>query len=286
MQPKDRTDHNRMPRIPRLADGSNAHSWYAHSRSRVATGLLLTMPGIPMLFMGQEFLEDKQWSDDVHGHPELRLFWAGLDSATDSSMRDFLRFTRELIALRWRQPGAAERRLRADSRPRREPRAGVSALGARRRRRRRRRRESGERDEARLRDRISRRRSLAGGIQQRRLRAMGQSERRWQWWRRGCGWPTQARAGSIRGVDAARERDSRLRSSVRYRTSARSKRPWVARHCCGGEQQGGDRQGRPEDRGAGGLLLEPSSVAASSHSAAADPTVRTRDHITVSRRAD
>jgi 1,4-alpha-glucan branching enzyme len=104
MQPKDRTDHNRMPRMPRVADGSNARSWHATSRSRVATGLLLTMPGIPMLFMGQEFLEDKPWSDDVLGHPELRLFWAGLGSATDSSMRDFLRFTRDLIALRWRQP--------------------------------------------------------------------------------------------------------------------------------------------------------------------------------------
>ena len=104
MQPKDSTDHNRMPRIPRVADGSNSHSWYATSRSRVATGLLLTMPGIPMLFMGEEFLEDKQWSDDVQGHPELRLFWAGLDDPNDPAMRDFLRFTRDLIALRWRYP--------------------------------------------------------------------------------------------------------------------------------------------------------------------------------------
>jgi len=104
MQPKDPNDHNRMQRIPRAADGSNAHSWYATSRSRVATGLLLTMPGIPMLFMGEEFLEDKQWSDDVEGHPELLLFWDGLESAGDPSMRDFLRFTRELIALRWRYP--------------------------------------------------------------------------------------------------------------------------------------------------------------------------------------
>jgi 1,4-alpha-glucan branching enzyme len=56
-----------------------------------------------MLFMGQEFLEDKQWSDDVDGHPELRLFWPGLE-ATDSAMRDFLRFTRELVKLRWQFP--------------------------------------------------------------------------------------------------------------------------------------------------------------------------------------
>jgi 1,4-alpha-glucan branching enzyme len=59
------------------------------------------MPGIPMLFMGQEFLEDKQWSDDVNGHPELLLFWPGLEGA-DPTMRDFLRFMRELIDVRWR----------------------------------------------------------------------------------------------------------------------------------------------------------------------------------------
>ena len=103
MQPKDENDCNRMSRIARAADPSNPRSWYACSRARVATGLLLTMPGIPMLFMGEEFLEDKQWSDDVEGHPELRLFWPGLEAA-DPAMRDFLRFTRELITLRWRFP--------------------------------------------------------------------------------------------------------------------------------------------------------------------------------------
>jgi 1,4-alpha-glucan branching enzyme len=89
------------PRIPALADGSNHRSWYARSRSRVATTLLLTAPGIPMLFMGQEFLEDKQWSDDPHG-PDL-LHWQGLESG-DKSMVDHLRFTQDAIQLRWRQP--------------------------------------------------------------------------------------------------------------------------------------------------------------------------------------
>lgn len=103
MQPKDANDHNRMQRIARAADPSNSRSWYATSRSRAATGLLLTMPGIPMLFMGEEILEDKQWSDDVKGHPELRIYWDGL-AAADPAMRDFLRFTRELIALRWQFP--------------------------------------------------------------------------------------------------------------------------------------------------------------------------------------
>ena len=39
----------------------------------------LTAPGIPMLFMGQEFLEDKQWSDNCDFHDNLLLHWAGLD---------------------------------------------------------------------------------------------------------------------------------------------------------------------------------------------------------------
>lgn len=103
LQQKDPNDFGRMQRIPRVADPSNPHSWWARSRSRVATGLVLTAPGIPMLFMGQEFMEDKQWTDAIPEHPELLLFWAGLE-ADDSTFRDFHRFTRELIALRKRLP--------------------------------------------------------------------------------------------------------------------------------------------------------------------------------------
>jgi 1,4-alpha-glucan branching enzyme len=91
----------RAPRIPRLADGSNPRSWFARSRSRVATGLILTAPGIPLLFMGQEFLEDKPWSDS---DPNLLIFWDGVDKGTDKAMVDHLRFTRDLIALRRHQP--------------------------------------------------------------------------------------------------------------------------------------------------------------------------------------
>jgi 1,4-alpha-glucan branching enzyme len=40
----------RDPRIPALADGSDHRSWYARSRSRFATALLLTAPGLPQLF--------------------------------------------------------------------------------------------------------------------------------------------------------------------------------------------------------------------------------------------
>jgi 1,4-alpha-glucan branching enzyme len=88
----------RDPRLPTLADSSSHHSWYARSRSRVASAILLTAPGIPQIFMGQEFLEDRPWDVDPRG-PNL-LSWHGLDTSTDPSMRDHLRFTRDLIRLR------------------------------------------------------------------------------------------------------------------------------------------------------------------------------------------
>ena len=93
---------DKQPRISRLADAQDARSWYARSRSRVATGLLITAPGIPMLFMGQEFLEDKFWTDYT-GRPELLIHWAGLE-AGDRHMTDHHRFTRELLWLRRNQP--------------------------------------------------------------------------------------------------------------------------------------------------------------------------------------
>jgi hypothetical protein len=64
----------------------NPRSWYGRSRARVATGVSLTAPGIPMLFMGQEFLEDKQWSDNFQFHHNLLLHWAGLDAGDKQSL--------------------------------------------------------------------------------------------------------------------------------------------------------------------------------------------------------
>ena len=96
--------HGREERVARLGDSGNPRSWYGRSRARVATGISLTAPGIPMLFMGQEFLEDKQWSDNFEFHENLLLHWAGLE-AGDRQMVDHLRFTRELIQLRWRFAG-------------------------------------------------------------------------------------------------------------------------------------------------------------------------------------
>jgi 1,4-alpha-glucan branching enzyme len=87
----------RQPRIAMLADSIEPRSWYARSRSRVATGLLLTAPGIPLLFMGQELLEPKPWSDTPS--PATEIAWTALDSG-DAVTTGFVRFVSELIALR------------------------------------------------------------------------------------------------------------------------------------------------------------------------------------------
>ena len=97
----------RNPRIPVLADSADPSSWYARSRSRVASGLLLTAPGIPQLFMGQEFLEAKPW--DVNPSGPYLLDWISLD-AGDQVMTDHLRFTQDLVRLRGSQPA-----LRSDN---------------------------------------------------------------------------------------------------------------------------------------------------------------------------
>jgi 1,4-alpha-glucan branching enzyme len=86
-------------RIPAAADPGNARSWYARSRARVATGLLLTTPGLPVLFMGEEFLEDKQWTESMRLNP----------NEIDVHGQDFQGFVTELLTLRRRT-----RSLRAD----------------------------------------------------------------------------------------------------------------------------------------------------------------------------
>jgi 1,4-alpha-glucan branching enzyme len=94
----NREPNELKPRIPRLADSSNPHSWYARSRARFATSILLTAPGIPMLFMGQEILEDKNWSDNPEHFENTLIWWEGLH--TDMVMRDFLEFMKAIIRAR------------------------------------------------------------------------------------------------------------------------------------------------------------------------------------------
>jgi 1,4-alpha-glucan branching enzyme len=98
----DQRHRDRQPRIPALAGGNDSRSWYARSRTKVATALLLTAPGVPMIFMGEEFLEDKYWTDDPR-QSQFFLWWAGLEGG-DKAMSDQHRFTRDLMWLRRSQP--------------------------------------------------------------------------------------------------------------------------------------------------------------------------------------
>jgi 1,4-alpha-glucan branching enzyme len=101
------------PRMPALADSSDTKSWYARSRCRAALGLLLAARGMPMLFMGQEFLEDQQWDDAVQDFPNLLISWSGL--ASSKVMQDYRQFAGDLIHLRRSQPALRSEQLRVST---------------------------------------------------------------------------------------------------------------------------------------------------------------------------
>lgn len=50
-------------RIPAKVSPGDAGNWFAKKRSTLGAVLTLTAPGIPMLFQGQEFLEDQMFDD-------------------------------------------------------------------------------------------------------------------------------------------------------------------------------------------------------------------------------
>ena len=55
---------NGKARVPEEIWPGNSHHWFAKKRSTMGAALVFTAPGIPMIFQGQEFLEDK-WFDDT-----------------------------------------------------------------------------------------------------------------------------------------------------------------------------------------------------------------------------
>jgi 1,4-alpha-glucan branching enzyme len=76
-------------RLPALADPGDPRSWYARKRAILGAALVLTAPGIPMLFQGQEWLEIQAWNDD------RPLTW------TDQAARaGHVALLRDLVALR------------------------------------------------------------------------------------------------------------------------------------------------------------------------------------------
>jgi 1,4-alpha-glucan branching enzyme len=54
---------NGRSRVPEAIWPGNPDSWYSKKRSTLAAGIVFTSPGIPMIFQGQEFLEDGWFTD-------------------------------------------------------------------------------------------------------------------------------------------------------------------------------------------------------------------------------
>ena len=54
---------NGKSRVPEEIWPGNATSWYSKKRSTLGAGIVFTSPGIPMIFEGQEFLEDGYFAD-------------------------------------------------------------------------------------------------------------------------------------------------------------------------------------------------------------------------------
>lgn len=54
---------NGQARIPEDASPGHADSWLGKRKSILGAGIVFTAPGIPMIFQGQEFLEDKWFQD-------------------------------------------------------------------------------------------------------------------------------------------------------------------------------------------------------------------------------
>jgi 1,4-alpha-glucan branching enzyme len=84
---------NGRSRVPEEIWPGNAGSWFSKKRSTLGAALVLTAPGIPMIFQGQEFLEDRYFRDDVP------LDWMKLQTNSGINL-----LYRDLIQLRrnWR----------------------------------------------------------------------------------------------------------------------------------------------------------------------------------------
>ncbi len=80
---------NGLTRVPEAITPGGADGWWARKRAVLGSALVLSSPGIPMLFQGQELLEDGSFDDAV-----------ALDWEKASTNQGILRLHRDLIALR------------------------------------------------------------------------------------------------------------------------------------------------------------------------------------------
>ena len=70
--------NNNRSRIPSEVDPSNPFSIWARKRGLLAAGIVMTTPGIPMLFQGQEMNETNAFHDDMPLHWTLTNTYAGI----------------------------------------------------------------------------------------------------------------------------------------------------------------------------------------------------------------
>jgi 1,4-alpha-glucan branching enzyme len=80
---------NGRSRVPEEIWPNNVDSWFSKKRSTLGAALVLTSPGIPMIFEGQELLEDC-WFQDI----------VGIDWSRAEGEYGILRMYRDLIGLR------------------------------------------------------------------------------------------------------------------------------------------------------------------------------------------
>ena len=157
---------NGLARVPEAITPGGADGWWAKKRAVLGSALVLTSPGIPMLFQGQELLEDRL----------VRRRRVASIGRRPSTNRGILRLHRDLIALRRARDGATLGPARLERRdPARRPEAegaGHASLdGWRTARRHRGRRELRRPDGRRPRDRVPGAGSLERPLQLRRHRA-------------------------------------------------------------------------------------------------------------------
>lgn len=80
---------NGHARLPEEISPGHAGNYYARKRSTLGAALVFTAPGIPMIFQGQEILEDQWWRDDDP-----------IDWTKATTYAGILALYRDLIALR------------------------------------------------------------------------------------------------------------------------------------------------------------------------------------------
>jgi 1,4-alpha-glucan branching enzyme len=89
-----------LGRMPEKIHWGHADSWESKKRSTLAAALVMTAPGIPMIFQGQEFLEWGTWCDNPAVSPNAMLDWSKKER-----FRGIFDLYRRLIALRRNRDG-------------------------------------------------------------------------------------------------------------------------------------------------------------------------------------